>query len=605
MLGIFHNERSRPQTRKGAAGTLLRALRWPGCATAVLAAAGGEGAVDALVAAAKREGDPHQGSAFSVLDALAAADSGARERATSAAAALLPVAVAQIRAAAAGAASFDAVMAFQGPLLLLNTLTAATEATASARARALAAPGLAAAAVDLLMALGSKEWAAVREEWAASRPNWAPLWEELEIAILLTLAWLMLFEGRVARASAFDALTSRGALPRVFALLRSPNKEARTAACVCIAEFAGLKGGCNSLFLVPRATSELAAALRRAHADGEDPSLTQSQAARALFHLLYDVQGERIADGLVHAALAEGSAGPLLGALAGLLDASVDGGGTSEAKWMMFECGTAVVTRMVANAIIKMRRLRPVLLRSPVAGASVRALRHWLVEARDDQMSIPLLLMPLVASLAGFDTALSAAAVAPIPAATADTAAVRSALREAAGMEGVLRQFLAWARRQPQDGAIVATVAAATWLLRLPEVKAPAAAAVSQAAAAAAAGAAATAAGAPSAAAPRTAGANLPAMQQPRGGSSSLNSRSSGNSSSSGGGSGGGRSTGAAAQSRACGGCGKGEPEVRLLRCTGCKAQYYCGAACAKAHWPSHRAACKAAARRATAAERS
>jgi hypothetical protein len=75
-------------------------------------------------------------------------------------------------------------------------------------------------------------------------------------------------------------------------------------------------------------------------------------------------------------------------------------------------------------------------------------------------------------------------------------------------------------------------------------------------------------------------------------------------SSSSGGGSG--CSTNAAEPLRVCGGgCGKGEPEVRLLRCVGCKAQYYCGDACARAHWPSHRAACKAAARRASAAQRS
>ena len=611
LLGLFLSERLSQRIRDDAAWELMSTLTRRGCAAAVLAAAGGEGAVDALIAAAKREGDAvHVGNAFLVLGRLAEADVVVRERAASADAALLPVAVARMRAAAAGAASFDAVLAFQGPLLLLNKLTMATAASA----RALATPGMAAPAVDLLMALGSEEWAAVKGEWTAEKEEWMLSWARMKNDTLMMLTASTL-AGKVACAAVFDAVTSRGALPRVLELLRSPNKEARTAASVCISELAGLEGGCDALFLVPRAASELTAALRRAHADGDDPSLTQCHAVRALSRLLCHSQGARVAEGLVRAAMAEGSASSLLGALAGLLTASTDGGGYLNAKCGMLSCGTAVLIHMVAAARTKQLLLVPVLQRSPLAEACVHALRYWLAKKTDgDWQMVAFPFLPfVVATLAGCDDVGPNATVGRMPAATADTAATRAALREAAGIDDRLRRLLAWARRRPHD-EVKRTIAATKWLLRLPEVQAPAAAAVSQALAATGAtvratagpaAAASTPALAPAAAAAMRppAAASLSAMQQPRGGSSSggssgggssASTRSSGSTHSNSGG--GGCSAVAVVVPRACGGCGKSQPEVRLLRCVGCKATDYCGDACARAHWPSHRAACKATA---------
>ena len=367
------------------------------------------------------------------------------------------------------------------------------------------------------------------------------------------------------------------------------------------------------------------AALRRAHEDGEDPSRLQCRAVGALCDLLYHSQGSRVADGLVRAAVAEGSAGSLLGALAGLLATSVDGGRPYEDNLLMFSCPTTLLTRLLAAATAKQLHLLHVLQHSPVAEASVRALCFWLTEASDIELVCALPLMPLVADLAGFR-----AEEPCLASATADNAATRAALRDAPGTRAALWRFLAWARREPQQGGnLQAAVAAAKWLLRLPEVRTQAAAAVSQqapaAAAAPAAGAAAppaagaavaaaaagwattgpasdapTAALAPAAAAapPPPAAPSLSAMQQPRDGSSTGSTCSIGRSSNVGDSSCSGE---AAAPPHACGGCGKSESETPLLRCVGCKAQYYCGDACARAHWPSHRAPCKAA-RRASAA---
>jgi hypothetical protein len=324
FLGLFVSEQLSRQVRYEAAQPLVVTLGHPGWAAALLAAAGGDGAVDGLIAAVKREGDLLQGSAFWVLAELAGDDDSVRARVASADVALLPLAVERMSAAAAGAASPDALYVCRGALRLLSKFTAGSIPDA-ARAHALATPGLAAAAVDLLMALGSEEWAMLRQEWTVTKEERAPSWEELEAAILMMLMQLM-WAGGVVYASAFDALTSRGALPRVLALLQNPRQGAGTAACRCIAAFADTDAGRDALFLVPRAASELAAALRRAHADGEDPSLTQYQAARALSQLRSHSQGSRVADGLVRAAVVEGSAGSLLGALARILTASVDGG---------------------------------------------------------------------------------------------------------------------------------------------------------------------------------------------------------------------------------------------------------------------------------------
>jgi hypothetical protein len=496
----------------------------------------------------------------------------------------------------------------QAVLRLLIRITS-RKVPAAARAHALATPGLAAAAVDLLMALGSEDWAAAKEEWQAESAESKACWEDLESTILMVLS-VALWAGEAASAAAFDALTSRDALSHLLALLRSPNLLRSTGASKCIAALADMEAGCDALFLVPRAASELAAALRRAHADGEEPVFMQLHAASALACLLGHSQGARVAAGLACAAMAEGSAGSLLGALAGLLTASMaSGGGRFEYEWNMLDCTTAVLSHMVAAPKTSVLHLLPVLQRAPLAEVCVRAVRYWLAGASDEQLRVLAILVLIVAGLAGLHPEQSSAA------ASADTAATRAALlREAPGMEGALQLFLAWARRQqPKDENTAAAVPAAKWLLRLPEVKAPTAASVSQPAAAAAeaaearetaadpAVAAPSAAPSPAAApaAPLPVAASLPAMQQPRDGSSSSGSSSS---SSSGRGC---KSEAAAPPPRACGGCGKSESEVRLLRCAGCKAQHYCGDACAGAHWPSHRAACKAAARRASAAKRS
>jgi uncharacterized membrane protein YgcG len=553
-----------------AAGPVLQVLSRPYCTAAVLAAAGAGGAVEALVAAAKREGDPHQANAFFALDAVAGADDGARERVASDAA-LLSIAVEQISAAAAGAASCDTVHVCQAALRLLNRLIDIS-APAAARAQALATPGLAAATVGLLMALGSEEWApaAVMEAWEAQRQVWEGPWWSLEAATLMAVA-VLIRAGRVSCVPSFSAL-----VPRVLALVRSPHQRIRMAASLCVAALAGTEAGRDALFAVPRAASELVAVLRRAHADGEDSRVGPVHVAHALGSLLCHSQGSRVAAGLARAAMAEGGAGSLLGALAGLLAASVDGAVAVELKWRVFVCAMAVLTVRLTAVRDMQLHLPHTLQRSPLAAACVRALGYWLAEASDEQMCALLNLVCWVASLAGWDPDTAGR----IPSITEDTAAARVALREAPGMEGALQRFLSWARRAPQ-GDVTPAVAAAKWMLRLPEVKAPPAA--TGPAAAGPAPAARTAV-------PQLAGASLSSVQQPRDGGSSIGS------SHGGGGGGGGGCAQAATPPRACGGCGRSEPEARLLRCAGCKAQHYCGDACARAHWPSHRAACKAAA---------
>jgi hypothetical protein len=44
---------------------------------------------------------------------------------------------------------------------------------------------------------------------------------------------------------------------------------------------------------------------------------------------------------------------------------------------------------------------------------------------------------------------------------------------------------------------------------------------------------------------------------------------------------------------RTCAACG--QPDVQMLKCSRCKAAFYCGAACQKRHWREHKAACAAA----------
>jgi hypothetical protein len=45
---------------------------------------------------------------------------------------------------------------------------------------------------------------------------------------------------------------------------------------------------------------------------------------------------------------------------------------------------------------------------------------------------------------------------------------------------------------------------------------------------------------------------------------------------------------------RACAACGK--EALQMLKCSRCKAAFYCDAACQKRHWQEHKAACGAAA---------
>ncbi|GBF99386.1 hypothetical protein Rsub_12319 [Raphidocelis subcapitata] len=567
LLELFLNGQLSTHVGGIVAQLLLMLMDRPGCAAALLAAPA-EGAVEAFIAVAQREEEPYRSNAYAILAQLAAANADAAERAASA---LLPLAVERLRSgAAAGAASRITAAAMLGPVRLLY------QVTLSAPAAARATPALAGAAVGLLMALGSEEWAATREEVGVTC-------DRLEADLLLMLAALLqLVES--AYPLAFQALASHGALPRVLALLRSPSQAVRCGAAVCISMYSFADAGAAALLKAPRAAAELTAALRRAHADGEDPALLQSHAAASLANLALHSEGQRVVEALNRAAAAEGSAGSLLAALVGLLAACADGGSCMDIRWAMCFGSAFLLGYMTAAATAEQLR---VLRRAPrLAEACVRALLHWVPQAVGDQLDIINQIAFALAIIAGFDDWREgdAGASRPPPAATADTAAVRAALQTASGLEGTLRRCLDWG-----GGSIVSTAPAVKWLLRLPEVKAaaPAAAAVSAAAAAAAAPGAAgpapvdpTAAPASEAAAPAAAGERA----EPRAGSS-------GASGSSGSGSG----AESAARPRVCGGCGNSAAEAPLLRCVGCKAQYYCGDACALRHWPSHRAACKAA----------
>ncbi|GBF94001.1 hypothetical protein Rsub_07269 [Raphidocelis subcapitata] len=615
LLDLFLTEQLSWQIRRTAAEPLVTLLAQRDCAACLLAAPSAASAVDALIAAAKRDGEPQQDSAFTVLAALALVDAATAERASSPEAALLPIAVECIRSIAAHRPQGSMGRSGFGPLQLLWVFgTAAPDAV---RTRARAAPGLAGAIVDLFMALGSEEWAAWREELGATCVG-------LEAEIVFVLAGLL--SSPLSKTPAFAAvLSSPGVLPRLLALLRSPFEQARIAASFCISEVAFEEAGCAALFNVPRAASELAAALRRAHLDGEDPVLTQCHAACALMWLIYHSEGWRVAEALVRAAAAEGSGGSLLGALAGLIAASVDeSAGSIDLQWRMCVGGVALLDQMRSVATAEQLR---VLRQVPrLAAACVGALEFWLTEDTDQLKSTFAQLLVIVAALAGFnDDQLEGSGAQP-PAATAETAAARVALRGAPGVEGTLRRLLS--QQPPSEDAYMEAVLAAEWLLRLPEVKAAAATAPTPAAMAAVAAAAPTAAD-PALAAPmaaqaraqaqalaaavppsaeaggRSAAAQPPVPAAGSGGGKADDGSGGGTSSGSSGSSGsGGSGAASAASPRACAGCGKSAvAEAPLLRCVGCKAQYYCGDACALAHWPSHRAACKAA--RSAAAQRS
>ncbi|GBF97147.1 hypothetical protein Rsub_10334 [Raphidocelis subcapitata] len=616
-----------PQSRSAAAEALANLLAVGDCAASLLAAPAAEGAVEALIAAAKRGGDPQQDSAFAVLAALARADTATAERAGSPEAGLLPIAVEGVqRVAADGPQSLAGRSSF-GPLRLLWVLM--NVAPRAVRARAMTAPGVAGAAADLLMALSAAERTAEAAAQQAACQH-----EEMAVEILWVLSRPM-FGGPPTYAQGFEALTTRGALPRVLALLRSPLPAVRQSASLCIAAFANMEAGRDALFKVPRAASELAAALRRAYRDGEAPMQTQSYAALALAKLVSHSEGQHVAEARARAAAAEGSAGSLLGALTGLIAASVDDAvGGIEAQWRMC-CSVASILGGIfsvtyGRAPEQLRALRRV---PRLAEACAGALQYWeertaMLPNGDEAVKIILDLVFAVSAMAGFDPEQASRRGAPPPTANADTAAARAALRAAPGLGAVLQRFFV---RPPAANAYFETIAAfqAKWLLSLPEVKAPAPAAPTTAAAAAAAAAATAAASAAAAAAPAAgrataaplrapvqASAKVAAVQPPaavggrsaaaqplvpEGGGSSSSRAGEGSGPSSSGDCGG---AVAAAQPKVCASCGKSATaEAPLLRCTGCKAQFYCGDACALSHWPSHRAACKAA--RAAAAQRS
>ncbi|GBF94000.1 hypothetical protein Rsub_07268 [Raphidocelis subcapitata] len=614
LLDLFLTEQLSWQIRRTAAEPLVTLLAQRDCAAWLLAAPSAASAVDALIAAAKRDGEPQQDSAFTVLAALALVDAATAERASSPEAALLPIAVECIRSIAAHRPQGSMGRSGFGPLQLLWVFgTAAPDAV---RTRARAAPGLAGAIVDLFMALGSEEWAATREELGAAC-------EDFEAEMLEVLAGLL--SSPLSNTPASAALLSpRGALPRLLAQLRSPFEQTRCSASFSIAEVAREEAGRDALFNVPRAASELAAALRRAHSEGEDPVLTQSHAACALMRLLHHSEGWRVAEALVRAATAEGSGGSLLGSLAGLIAASVDESvGSIDLQYRMCLGGVALLDEMLAVATAEqLRVLRQV---PQLAAVCAGALQNWERKDSNVEFSVVEYLVIVLAALAGLDAGQCARRGAQPTAATAETAAARAALRGAPGVEGTLRRLLG--QQPPSEDAGMEAVWAAEWLLRLPEVNAAAAAVPTPAVAATAAAAAPTAAG-PASAAPMAAQARaqaqalaaavppsaeaggLSAAAQPPvlaagSGVGRADDGSSGGASSSGGGgtsssgnAGSGSSAASAASPRACGACGKSAAaEAPLLRCMGCKAQYYCGNACAAAHWPSHRAACKAARR--------
>ncbi|GBF94899.1 hypothetical protein Rsub_08142 [Raphidocelis subcapitata] len=628
LLALFLNRQLTQVARSVAAAPLLDLLDRPGCAAALLAAPAAKGAVKALIAVAKHEGAQNQSEAFYMLAQLFGADAAAAERAASA---LCPLAVERLRSGtAAGAASVATAVALAGPARLLSSV-AGLAAPDAVRARAATTPGLAGAVADLLVALGSEEWIAAREVLGAPCDG-------VEVEMLMVLGALMA-QTRGAHAPTFEALTSRGALPRVLALLRSPLEPLRRSAAFCIASIASEERGRHALFKAPRAAVELVAVLRRAHADGEDPATIQLSAAIALVEMIRHSEGPRVAEALARAAAAEGSAGSLLGALAGLVAQSVSGNGCPKMTWSMCSCAAVLLHRIILFATAEQLR---VLRRAPLAEPCVRALLYWVPQASDGQMAAAGDLVVVVAVLAGFDIwgeSDEDADPGPLPPpATADTAAARAALQGAPGLEGVLQRCLDWKLgHDPEDFFATTLVAAANWLLGLPDAKAAATAAAAAAAPAAAGPAPVDPAAAPAPAAaallapPLVAGERT-AMQQPGpwaggSGSGAHGSSSSGAHGSSGsgahgssgsgahdssgsgahGGSSGSSASGsgaeAAARPRACGGCGNSTPEAPLLRCVGCKSQYYCGEPCALSHWPSHRAACKAA--RKAAARRS
>ncbi|GBG00634.1 phosphatidylcholine-sterol acyltransferase [Raphidocelis subcapitata] len=582
LLDLFLSEQISWQIRRAAAELLVILLARRDCAAWLLAAPSAASAINTLIAAAKREGKPQQDSAFAVLAALAAADAATAERAGSPEAALLPLAVERIRSitvcrpyGSMGSCDF-------GPLRLLRALMSTASTVVCERAQQV--PGLACAVIDLLMVLGSDEWAAMREELGVMALG------QLESEILVVLAGLMASAPLNAPAYA-TLLSSRGALPRVLALLRSPSEQARRAASFCLAEVVGVEAGRDALFNVPRAASELAAALRRAHAEGEDPLTTQCHAACALMRLVCHSRGRRVAEALVRAAAAEGRGGSLLGALAGLIAASADDEAVAIHLRRRMCYGSVAVLNQMLLVGMTAEQLRVVRQAPRLAAACVAAMQYWAdAEASDDQMCIVDQLVVTVAVLAGLEQ-LGRTPGAQPAAATADTAAGRAALRRAPGMEGMLRRFLMSPRPPSEDALMAAAELAAKWLLRLPEVKAAAAAALTPSAAMAAAAAAPTAAG-PASAAPTAAQAQAAAaapsaaasgrsaaaqQPQPEAGSSGGGAEGS---SGCGSGASGASGIGAepAALPRACGGCGKSAAdEAPLLRCVACKAQWYCG----------------------------
>ncbi|GBF93043.1 hypothetical protein Rsub_05654 [Raphidocelis subcapitata] len=584
LLALFLSEQLSAEVHEYVSALLAYMTTPSSRAAALLAAPGTECAVEALIAVATGEGEGEgqkRDDAVRLLTHLAAADAAAAARG---ARALLPEAVERVQSAAdAGAASGGTAAAVATPLALVKRFVQ------HAPAAACATPGLLRAAIGLLVALGSNEWAAAREEAGAACV-------QLEADVAALLASLL------GPASAFSnlavgALAPRGALPRLLALLLSPDEDVRFDAGRCIAAVTITDAGGGALLKLPRAAVQLATAMRRAHADGEDPRKTQFCAASALASLANHrgrSEAQRVIKALTYASTAEGGAGSLLGALAGLAFASVDTvHDAGRSRWNMCAPAADLTMRMVQAATAE--QLRVLRRSSLLAEACASALRHWPEDPGAKALPPTATNLVLVlAVLAGFDRGRMHGQGAGPPVSADDTAAARSALQGAPGLEAVLRRCLSLGRREASTTpALKPMLEAGKFLLRLPEVKAAATAAATQAAAPPAGS---TAALAPAAAAlplPPAAAGERAVVQQPEppaGSSGADGSLGSG--------------AEAAAIQKVCGKCGNGAAEAPLLRCVACKAQYYCGDACATAHWPAHRKACKAA-RVAAAGQRS
>ncbi|GBF97338.1 hypothetical protein Rsub_10029 [Raphidocelis subcapitata] len=611
LLGLVCSEELDHETQHMAAATLSHLLMMRPCTEALLAASGTPPSIRRLIAKAQRDGDL-QGASLLLLAEMAR-DAEMAKRLASPQTGLAAAAVRLMRSNAAAGGPVDGFdVTLIAPMRLITRLTTHS-VPAAARARVWAEDGLAAALAGVLVAVdpadcaGSEVMRGMREDAAFD---------------CLGLMMLLMSEGGAQGfQTTLDAVGARGgaALQRAMALGRGPNQNLALNAMGFVSMLSQRPRGCAALRALPRATVELVAVLRRQEGDGESALALQAYAATALTSVLSaEPVASRIPEALLRAAAAEGSAGSLLGSLARLLAASFDpdGGAPEEARWDLLITATTLLSSMAAVA--DGERLRTLQRVPRLPELCALALEHFIPKAREDILTRLGALVLLVVGLAAINPRPEAGPSAG--GVDADTAAVRAALRASPGLRGSLQLFMRRSQTGPHDPNFtrLSYEPARHSISRLLEVLdgggAAAPAAAPAAAAAAAAAAAPSVAGRRSAARqPQTActggagssGAGGSSGGGDSGGASGASgsgaSGSGASTSASGSGSVAGADSGqAAAQPRACGSCGKGAadlqpPVVALLRCAGCKAQYYCGEACAKADWSTHRAACKVA----------